>query len=685
METSAKEPAKEKPEAVPPARPRLALNIAIAGARKIPEQVNGGLDSVIDEVLLAIDEIVLGLTPAAPSSYELCAYYSDAKPELRFVSGLADGVDQRVADRARKRDHSKVEHILGAVIPFSPAIDYRDQSAIENKTLYDALLKDCAWVHILDGKYVRSPPDDAPESTKLEAKRARARAYRAQSDVLLRQCDVLIAVSDPAEAGSAGGTRETLMSAVALGLPIIHISLKDLRVSLIDSRAALSDLQFVAPAEDWHSKLRLAIAEITAAPFHLEKPTAGETSIDRAFFDEFFGPAKPLSVLEWLRTKRRNLLHAVRDRVEYWMDVRWHVSRKLQAPAKKPRTPRAPRPPASLEAYRDRASELSAEYAGLYRGAFFLNYALAVVAVFLAAISLLVYLWPLPRSLGGSHGAVEELSDAAAYTLIVFAVAKFLILLTIYLVARAANKHRWNEKAVNFRYVSERLRAMSYLPNVAILRPPVPSVTRVKPRRVQTTIADWLAMAAIRATERSGAPRERTYAPTQALETIGTSWLKGQVKYHEDNAGKTALLTEFLDRWARRLSISVIAIVVFDLALLLLEVFHMLSPAASHLVHDWSPLLIFIAVVLPAAVAGANGVRFQSECERLADRSEVFALVLEDMRREAGELDSAISRPTDNPQAWMGPVAIFTERCAQLFVDEVSEWSVLYAKELGEA
>lgn len=41
----------------------------------------------------------------------------------------------------------------------------------------------------------------------------------------------------------------------------------------------------------------------------------------------------------------------------------------------------------------------------------------------------------------------------------------------IYVTTHAANKQRWNKRAVDYRYLAERLRAMHYLPQVGSFQP----------------------------------------------------------------------------------------------------------------------------------------------------------------------------------------------------------------------
>ena len=128
----------------------------------------------------------------------------------------------------------------------------------------------------------------------------------------------------------------------------------------------------------------------------------------------------------------------------------------------------------------------------------------------------------------------------------------------------------------------------------------------------------------------------------------------------------------------------------------------------THLVgEDWhnhaivaGALLVFVAAVIPAAVAAFNGIRFQSECQRLAERSAVMHTILEGrpapatQQRSGGRLaevnrlhtriHSARDHPDTDPGSWTLESLHLSEKVANDFVQEVAEWSVLYAKELVE-
>lgn len=158
-----------------------------------------------------------------------------------------------------------------------------------------------------------------------------------------------------------------------------------------------------------------------------------------------------------------------------------------------------------------------------------------------------------------------------------------------------------------------------------------------------------------------------------------------------------------LHHWAEKsgeyLSRAVIVIVAFDFLILGAELLHWLP-------HSWepwaklaTPWLVFISAVLPAVVAALNGIRFQSECQRLAERSAVMRVMLHGRAKaKPGDpqgrwqfanslvrrIGDAQSSPATDPGSWSHATLRFSELVATDFVQEAAEWSVLYAKEVTD-
>ena len=192
-----------------PVRPRLAFRVGVTGTRHVPDatlhlvqvQVRAVLALVRDEVAAA------GRSPSAAAVY---AGGLDAtiRPWLRIVSPLARGADRLVARTALELGFE-----LSVVLPFAqapghPCPDDEPGSADEFRALL-ARASDSAdaaspRVVTLDG----SRGEDADLS------------YQAVSRLVVRNCDLLIAIWDGCPSRGAGGTADTVTFSAGLSLPV---------------------------------------------------------------------------------------------------------------------------------------------------------------------------------------------------------------------------------------------------------------------------------------------------------------------------------------------------------------------------------------------------------------------------------------------------------------------------------
>jgi hypothetical protein len=268
--------------------------------------------------------------------------------------------------------------------------------------------------------------------------------------------------------------------------------------------------------------------------------------------------------------------------------------------------------------------------------------------------------------------------------------AKLGVLVLIAVNTRQANRSAWNDRAIDYRYLAECLRTMFYLPRVMSLHLRSASSIQYASRMLRQSAVDWLAQALVRQTM---PPIDRTTdglsilrADPSALQIIEGNWLQVQVDYHHRNALKHRRLHEWAERWSKFLNLAVIVVVVADLVITSAELWRRGRPwllAAEAL----SPWMLLLAAVIPAAVASLNGLRFQSECLRLADRSEVAAALLLSRQKEAralAERRRVAETGGADPGAWTWETLALAESCARITINEVADWSVLYSKNVVE-
>ena len=728
-------PESGRPKVTLPPRPRLVLRVGFAGRRELASDEQVRLEIGLHAVLQALGRRLAAIAPnvkvESGNEPRVSAFYARECPLLRLVTGLCEGADAVAAEvlgRVRITPDGTpppdagahcLETELAAVVPFDVET-YRRSRPPAFQAEFDSQLARCAWVVALDGIYDKPDPDTAA------AKNRRARAYRAQSAFLLRHSDLLIAAADPDDPGRAGGTMETVREALAYELPVVFLHTGTGDVHLIEPEEdLLSILAMPAPSPgDWQKTLDKWVTLLTADPDTGLDPNPGASDSSkirgepmlREYFDT---PTQPP------RDRRSGNKRTPTKREKFWTGFEKLFRRG-------PR-PRGDDPLKPYDIYRNRATDLNYHYSGLYRGAFLLNYIFAVLAVALAALSLVLLGLATHTALGSQLATLAQSSGAPPVDvphvatvptrwllplLLVFAFVKGIILFYIFRNTRQANREEWNDRAVDYRYLAERLRGMYYLPLVGSQQPPAAAPPQFASRAVRQSYVDWLFEAIVRSISPADLAESRpatfpshdgrgvvrvrkllTWDPVEKLKLVRDRWIVEQTKYHEGNARTMRALYRISEGTGEILSRAVIFVVALDLVIVGAELLHRLPAGWGHGARLVTPWLIFVSAVLPAVVAAMNGIRFQSECRRLAERSGVMRVMLQgrvdakvgDSRgrwelteRLVGRIENARRSPATDPGSWSLDVLRLTERVATDFVQEAAEWSVLYAKELSD-
>ena len=213
-----------------------AFRVGVSGAREIPADQ---LNRVTEEIGKVLDAIV-----ARAQHGERCAIRFP-RPDvatggavlsaLRVVSPLAAGADQIVAEAAVSRGFE-----LDVVLPFAEADYRRDFDLIDDAALralaiarFDTLLdKAEGRVLVLDGerhteadKEVAALAPNEPQSDSLRAKFGdRVNAYEATGRIVVRNCDLQIAIWDGLPGKGRGGTADIVRYCAQYGGPVWLIS-----------------------------------------------------------------------------------------------------------------------------------------------------------------------------------------------------------------------------------------------------------------------------------------------------------------------------------------------------------------------------------------------------------------------------------------------------------------------------
>jgi hypothetical protein len=147
-------------------RPAITLRLAFAGKRALPPGTDlaGRLAPLFDTIESAVAGVVARDR----------GWYSEAKPRLTLISGLADGADQIAATAFLGGARAVADRAIAAILPFDPDA-YCFASPMADAERFRALLARAAYVVELDGDARRDLPPEAPEG-----RRERSAAFRAR-------------------------------------------------------------------------------------------------------------------------------------------------------------------------------------------------------------------------------------------------------------------------------------------------------------------------------------------------------------------------------------------------------------------------------------------------------------------------------------------------------------------------
>lgn len=626
----------------------------------------------------------------------IARYYNPAElPCVRWLCGLAEGADAVGANELLRCRSNGVTFELAAVLPCQSSV-YRATRDASFVAEFDRLLGSCAYVVEGDGELPAHSAGLAAADEEF-VKCCRARAYRLQARLLLRQADLLVAAFDFADAGGSGGTRETVREALRTGLPVLVLDLGSLEVS-VRLPGDLEDIEWLglpkwdavhsargagAAPNDWERRLDEIVASVLLGPKSVAEMSIATRRQGLSLLEEYLFGARWDALLPRSAAFRRGserVLGTLWSRFQRWAsDV--DAAEVLPTPA----------PPGRLRAWRTRASSLNSRYSALYRGGFLLNYGLALAAVLLAVLTLIFV-----------SGAESEGARLAVFGGTAF---KLCIVLGLLVLPSVANRGRWASRTVEYRYIAEQLRVLQFLPSLGIASLPAVPVPLSSPGYERPTVAEWLLQAFVRNVDlprrtTGGAPAHTVHLnPAAALRGIRDDWLgaagdsksgtpgTGQIGYHTRNEAKMTAMAEHLEKTVRILSRVVVGAVLFDLVAVCVEHWYELPHAVARFAHVATLVLVALGAVLPAAIAALNGVGSQSECERLGDRSAIMRLRLEQHAKSAGTLVAMIeaARTRRHVGSYTLEALDLVDEIGRTLTAEVMDWSVLFAKDMPEA
>lgn len=504
-------------------RPTTGLTAAIVGHR-----LNRIADPSAVQVRL---EAVLGTIDA-----KLRDMAGDpASSRLRLISAMAEGADQLAVSAA-----TAVGLGWDAVLPFPVETYEQDFSPGAVRAGFRDLLAQAGSVLVLDGQGVGADRD---------------RAYDAAGKALLDNCDVLIAVWDGLPGRGRGGTHDVVQEAVRRGIPIITLA--------PDGGSAVLRL---SPAS---ASGTLRLEDLIEAPLD-----GLPDLIARIVGAEVAPPWPPLTC-----SPRRSWNYSAYPLL---LSLAGVGRKRARGAARVASTP-APATGALEQAFNwwDEAAIVAAQ---AFRSAVIVNFALAAVAVGLAALSLFA---------GG-----------AKWIFVLAEVATIILLLGN---TTLAGRRRWQERWLESREMAELLRVCLMLRKVGVGR-----------GMAATDEPGWKAWY-VQAMARSQPlePADLSDADTASRDLVAR--VADQAAWNEATAHRMHLVGHRIERFGETLFVLVLAAAIGWLVLRL---------ANPHAAHDLTYVLTAITAGLPAIATASYGIGVILDFEGIADRSGRMAAAL---------------------------------------------------------
>ena len=579
-------------------RPLPVLAIGVTGHRE-SAQINAHAAAIAAN----IQDILARLHRGAVSVCADSKFLYPANPILRIVGMAAEGADLI----AMKAAHD-LSFPIACVLPF-PVGEYRkDLAGTPALGLFDEII-------------------GASES-KLELPGIRgegARSYERANDVILSNCDLLIAVWDGMEARGRAGTGDVVEQAFEREIPIIVIdpaspndgqllvkprdqtvegmrALESERKRLPDDLVDLAGVLLIPP--------RLRGSQRILEDLYAEKKTRRSFRFEYSLLLRVFGATRAQKVV-----------------LKFDEQLAWEKARQTSFLCDKDWPPRID----SVSKIVAQLDRLATRYGRLYRSSSASGYFLAIV------ISL---------SSGILGILIPSISTA---TLSIQGVVGALIF-----VDRWVGMHqRWQEKWLTYRCMSERLKALRFLQVFGLSSHFV--LNGVQSTGLTST--EWF----VRRTSRAIGLPKGIISPAvveSGFEQLAEFEIKEQIAYHRGACRQLGILERRLS-WAANISVLGMVMIV-------------LAPSVAIWVGAAkyeAPIRAFAGIllaVLPAALAAFNGIRADADLIRLTERSAWSSAYLSKLKRAMARQAPSFDKYEE-----------FAKKTASFLAAELLEWHMV--------
>jgi hypothetical protein len=575
--------------------PGRALRIGVTGTRKLASDQNERLNEQVTRLLRAI---------ASQAK-------ANGVNRLELLSPLAEGADRLVADRAVDAGFTLV-----CPLPFPQQVyeeDFKDLASIAE--FRDRLGRAAGRVLVLDGKR----GDDE------------ARSYEAVGRMIVRNCDLLIAIWDGRPGEGRGGTADTVHYAANFGPPVVWFHATDPKTepNWIEEVHDLRDRSPLSVYDRLERYLQNLLAMPTphVHPDHQSLVHAGCYHLSArigAVVRSLLRRPKPTPLTIFLAERPHPVCGP-------WKLADWFTKVMIWCALSPPRyAGRADTAPAPRQAeaqhwhahYNDPDARAS-EYVARYRSSYVWTFLLAAIALSAAAVALA---YPEPI-------IVKIIATGVELT----------TLLLILLLVVLNSVFGWQTRAIEYRLVAELCRKQQALAPLAWVVPRAtawatsddPEVKREKDKPSIEPIpwVSWVFGAWLR-----DAP-----LPTG---TIDAAWVSAtrdaaihdlideQIEYHDKRCIRSYRAGRRLVRLGELFFAVVLGLVAVK--------FYWLSTNTLEQDLAMHPTLTgfgLAGAILPALSAAFVGIRAYAELEILAEQSAAMLTVMRDAKKQISALD----------------------------------------------
>jgi hypothetical protein len=538
------------------------LSVGVTGHRELISD----LDSIEQSILTVLNTLRHAVHSAAE---EDAAFFSPAKPKIRFATMAAEGADLSGANAAIKAGAD-----VALIMPFAWD-EYCADFQPANLSRVHQFLASASSCFELPGRR-----DEGP------------RAYERANDVILENIDLLIAVWDGERARGRAGTGDVVQRAATMGLPIIVIDPK-----------------------------QPGVPTILEAPNDQNLAPSQVTELNRtAVSDDLAGLVKQIMCPPADRQSRqalRDLLteqpHKVSRRFEYRILTSWLA--KEPNKNKRPSTSDVATETVADSSDMDSVARNTAEFAFVSHCQRFIDDRAVVYGDLFRSSSVSAYFLVVAGALlsGTIWLVLPWLSTTA---IAVQALVNGLVLLD----TAFGTRRRWQERWLEYRVVAQRLRW------ICLLHPLGLSVARPVPGTGKVNKDSWVNWYVSRSARSLGPPTGVAGAAYLASATGGLQkYIRHQSSYHHLSLRRLGLLEARLSLIAHAALIASL----FVAAALGVEVVR----AGDSESLGWKPVAILLLTILPATTTAMNGLRAEMDLSRLIERSAQTAVRLARINR----------------------------------------------------